>query len=84
MLSLFADRLAPLHEVERWITEICRGVAELHAEGIVLHDLKPSNVLLDQFQGIVLADFGIAQVVGQTLSSHQTTKNGLIGTVQYM
>lgn len=61
--------------------EICRGVAELHAEGIVLHDLEPSNVLLDEFGGVVLADFGFAKIAEQTLSSHHSSRSNLGGTV---
>lgn len=64
--------------------EICKGLVELHGEGIVLHDLKPSNVLLDDFGGVVLADFGIARIAEQTISSTIRSRISIGGTAPYM
>jgi serine/threonine protein kinase len=84
LLWLHADRCAPAHDVDQWIVEICRGLVELHGEGIVLHDLKPSNVLLDDFGGVVLADFGIARISEQTISSSVRSRTSIEGTAPYM
>lgn len=73
-----------MREVERWLTEICQAVAEMHEEGIVLHDLKPSNVLLDGRGGVVLADFGLARIVKTTISTQATATGSMRGTVPYM
>lgn len=73
-----------MRDVERWLVEICQGVAEMHEEGIVLHDLKPSNVLLDGFGGVVLADFGLARIVKSTIRTQTTATGSVRGTVPYM
>jgi serine/threonine protein kinase len=47
----------------RYGCDILSGLAELHARGIVMLDLKPQNVLLDDSDRAVLADFGLARVL---------------------
>jgi E3 ubiquitin-protein ligase KEG len=42
---------------------VAHGLAELHAAGIVVLDLKPANVLLTDQGRAVLADFGLARVL---------------------
>lgn len=66
VLTALAGRKAPLHLVSKWMEDICAGEAELHAEGIVLMDLKPDNVLLDQFDSAVIGDFGESTAMHST------------------
>jgi hypothetical protein len=42
--------------------ELCRGLAAVHAQGLVHRDLKPANVMLDSRGRVRLTDFGIAAV----------------------
>jgi serine/threonine-protein kinase len=44
----------------RYLKEICRGLALLHAQGAVHRDLKPDNVLLDRAGVVRLVDVGLA------------------------
>jgi serine/threonine-protein kinase len=46
---------------------LVRGIARLHALGIVHRDLNPSNVLVDSAGGFVVTDFGSALHRGQGL-----------------
>mmetsp|Transcript_44466 Transcript_44466/g.111403 ORF Transcript_44466/g.111403 Transcript_44466/m.111403 type:complete len:788 (+) Transcript_44466:160-2523(+) len=62
--------------------QVCRGVAELHAQQVVIGDLKPSNILYDQFGHYVIADFGMSRVVDGTMS--RFLPSSVQGTLAYM
>ncbi|KAK9834725.1 hypothetical protein WJX74_008670 [Apatococcus lobatus] len=62
--------------------DIAHGVAELHSTKIVMCDLKPQNVLLDDHGTAVLADFGISRTIERTCANFQATQ--LAGTPAYM
>lgn len=75
--------------------DIAKGLVELHKLGVMVADLKPDNVLLDEELGdAVIADFGISSVVSGTLAlkrngaaaggPHHASSGGLRGTPHYM
>jgi WD40 repeat protein/predicted Ser/Thr protein kinase len=53
----------------RILTEICAGLEELHARGLVHRDLKPGNILFNASGQAVLTDFGLARSVAVTSAS---------------
>ena len=57
--------------------QICRALSYVHSRGIVHHDLKPSNILMQQDQVVRVIDFGIAREAGLTVP-------GFGGTPLYM
>ena len=61
---------------------ILSGLAALHADGIVHRDLKPENVLRMGDGRLVLSDFGLAVVPGQ--STQTSDCRGAVGTPSYM
>ncbi len=70
----------PEEQVVAWAIELCDVVGYLHnhkPEPIIFRDIKPSNIMVDQRNHIVLVDFGIAKIfrVGQ--------KGTMIGTEGY-
>ena len=77
------DRLSrgpiPVDEAVRIAQEIGEGLSEAHAKGIVHRDIKPENILLTP-RGAIIVDFGIAKVVGHTL----TRTGAALGTAAYM
>ena len=77
------DRLGrgplPVDEALGVAREVCDGLAEAHAKGIVHRDIKPENILLTG-RGAVIVDFGIAKVLGHTL----TRTGAALGTAAYM
>jgi len=70
----------PEEEVISWAIQICDVLSYIHSHKpnpIVFRDLKPSNIMLNNQDRIVLIDFGIAKVfqIGQ--------KGTMIGTEGY-
>jgi serine/threonine protein kinase len=57
-----------------WIRQIAEGLAYLHQCGIIHHDLKSANILVDGSMNLKIADFGIAERVdaqGHGKSTHR-------------
>jgi hypothetical protein len=72
----------PLDEVLRLLAPLGAALDYAHDKGVLHRDFKPSNVLLRADGVPVLADFGIAKIVGQ---EHGLTQTGaVIGTPEYM
>ncbi len=75
------DEQMPWGEMARILLDVLGGLAFAHEAGMVHRDIKPANILLTRQGQAVLADFGIAQIVGGT---HHTVSGALLGTLNYM
>jgi tRNA A-37 threonylcarbamoyl transferase component Bud32 len=71
----------PPGEVVRILLDVLDGLAYAHSEGMIHRDIKPANILLTRRGQAVVADFGIAQIVGGT---QYTVSGALMGTLNYM
>jgi serine/threonine-protein kinase len=71
----------PLGEVVRILLDVLNGLAHAHSEGMTHRDIKPGNILLTKRGRAVIADFGIAQMVG---GPSQTVPGAMLGTMNYM
>ena len=63
--------------------EILEGLAQLHSVNVLHFDLKPANILLDEYGHAYLADFGISYALQQTLQSCSALTSQA-GTPRYM
>jgi serine/threonine-protein kinase len=70
-----------LGEMVRVLLDVLDGLAYAHSEGMIHRDVKPANILLTRRGQAVVADFGIAQIIGGT---RHTVSGALMGTLNYM
>ncbi len=78
-----ASRLPEFNDVLRWFEQMARGLAAIHAAGMVHRDIKPSNILIGADGVARITDLGLAKRVdvdGGTV----TTTGHAPGTVLYM
>ncbi|MGW4821138.1 serine/threonine-protein kinase [Streptomyces sp. NPDC004227] len=68
-------------EAARMGLEVLGALEAAHAAGILHRDVKPDNILLGRHERIVLTDFGIAQIEGET---SLTDIGGFVGSPEYI
>jgi non-specific serine/threonine protein kinase len=61
--------------------QCCQGLQAAHEEKIVHHDIKSSNIMLDQWGQVKIMDFGLAKFVDDNSATASST---ITGTFQYM
>ena len=68
------------------LAKVCDAVQHAHDKGVIHRDLKPGNILVDEFGQPKILDFGVARVTTAGLISTVTrTQTGqLVGTLSYM
>ncbi|MHC4137625.1 MAG: protein kinase domain-containing protein [Planctomycetota bacterium] len=66
--------------------KVCDAVQFAHHKGVIHRDLKPDNVLVDDFGEPKILDFGVARATDSDIQATtlQTDIGQLIGTVPYM
>ncbi|MCB9454903.1 MAG: serine/threonine-protein kinase [Anaerolineaceae bacterium] len=71
----------PVDKVIDWAIELCDVLEYLHtsqSKPIIFRDLKPSNIMIDNFGKVRLIDFGIAKIFDSDVRRHT-----MIGTEGY-
>jgi len=75
--------------VRKFAYELVEGLSYLHANGILFCDLKPSNVLLNEYGVLKFADFGLSKKLSdftnpQQQQQEQEAGRPKAGTPYYM
>ena len=83
------DGPLPVHRALHIAAQVCDGVGEAHAQGVVHRDVKPENVFLvtkgRDHDFVKVLDFGIARVVDPGAEQTSHTATGLVfGTARYI
>lgn len=67
----------------QFINDVAGGLEFLHAMKIVHQDIKPDNILIDEYGNFLITDFGISKQLKATMRAQSTTMSGA-GSVSYM
>lgn len=88
--SLVSRGPMPIEDAVRLLIPAMRGVAAVHAQGVVHRDLKPENIFLctseaGRVRDVKVLDFGISKTYDETLATSTLTRSGtILGTPRYM
>jgi serine/threonine-protein kinase len=73
----------PPSEAARVLRDVAWALAYAHGQGVIHRDVKPDNILLEATGRVLVADFGIAGIVGGA-GVGALTGGEVIGTPEFM
>ncbi len=78
----------PVARVIHLLRQMCAGLAEAHARGLVHRDIKPENIMVCRYGGeldfVKILDFGLVKSLSEQHSRDLTRTLRLLGTPLYM
>ena len=70
------SRVLRIEKAVNYTLQMLKGLARLHAAGIIHRDMKPFNILLTEDDTVKICDFGLSKLRGEKLTVPQTLKVG--------
>ncbi|HLR43210.1 MAG TPA: Stk1 family PASTA domain-containing Ser/Thr kinase [Pseudogracilibacillus sp.] len=71
----------PVEEAIGIMRQLTDAIAHAHHNGLVHRDIKPQNILMDEYGNVKVTDFGIAIALSAT---SLTQTNSILGSVHYL
>ena len=65
-LDQYAARNESLKDRLRKFQGACEAVAFAHTHGVIHRDLKPQNIMIGSFGEVLVLDWGVAKIIGQS------------------
>lgn len=79
-----ADNPKPtIIQVRGTVDQIARGLRSMHRMEMIHQDLKPDNILLDEFNTLKIIDFGSTKIAGLAEIKSVVEHNQIVGTANY-
>lgn len=75
------NRSMTFSEIAYIIQRVAAALDYAHDKDVIHRDLKPGNILFDEYNNPFISDFGIAKI---SRASIKLTQSGIIGTPTYM
>ena len=72
-----------LTQVRGTVDQIARGLRAMHRLEMIHQDLKPDNILLDEFKTLKIIDFGSTKIAGLAEIKSVIEHNQIVGTANY-
>jgi eukaryotic-like serine/threonine-protein kinase len=63
--EITSSRRITLQRAVTVTTELLDGLSSIHEQGIIHRDIKPQNIMVNEFGTIKLTDFGIARLISE-------------------
>jgi serine/threonine-protein kinase len=82
------DGVVPVARAVHLLRQVCAGLAEAHAKGLVHRDIKPENIMVcrrgGEYDVVKILDFGLVKSVNAPHSRDLTRSLRILGTPLYM